>query len=117
MGSSKPDIDLEEVERLAGQGLTVKQVGHCIGYSRSYLYEKPDIMDAIKRGRSQGVEKVTNALMDNAMTGNVTAQIFYLKNREPDKWSDRKNIDHTTKGKAFTPQPINFPDDGLTSED
>ena len=98
MSSAKLDIDLKEVERLAGQGLTVKQIGHCIGRSKQTLYNHVDILDAIKRGRSQGINEVTNALFDNATGGNVTAQIFYLKNRQPEKWSDRRDMQLTGKG-------------------
>ena len=88
------EINCEQVETLAGQGLTTKQIADCIGIGRTTLYEHrkkdPNIEDAIKRGRSKGVQQVTNALFSSAMTGNVTAQIFYLKNRDPDKWRDRR---------------------------
>lgn len=36
--------------------------------------------------RTQSVE---DALFSNALKGNVTAQIFWLKNRAKDRWSDR----------------------------
>ena len=98
MSKTKPDIDLEEIERLAGQGLTMKQIGHCVGRSKQTLYNHLDILDAIKKGRSQGIETVTNALMENAKGGNVTAQIFYLKNRQPDKWSDRRQTEVSGPG-------------------
>ena len=50
MSKTKPDIDLEEIERLAGQGLTMKQIGHCVGRSKQTLYNHLDILDAIKKG-------------------------------------------------------------------
>lgn len=31
----------------------------------------------------------------------VTAQIFWLKNRQPQAWRDKINLDHTTKGDKF----------------
>ena len=34
--------------------------------------------------------EVENALYKAAINGNVTAMIFFLKNRRPDKWRDRK---------------------------
>ena len=33
---------------------------------------------------------VENALFKNAIEGNTTAQIFWLKNRRPDKWRDKR---------------------------
>ena len=95
------DVDYDRVEELAGQGLSKTQIAHCLGIGRSTLFDKqksdPDFLDAIKRGKSKGLETVTNALMENARGGNVTAQIFYLKNRAPDKWQDRRQNEHTGK--------------------
>jgi len=95
-----PDIDINEVKLLAGQGLTVKQIGHCVGYGKSALYNKQEVMEAIKAGRSEGIKQVTNALFENATQsskqnphGNAVAQIFYLKNRAPHQWMDRKAIE------------------------
>ena len=92
-------IDPKKVETLAAQGLTVKQIADCLGIHRSTFYDHknkhPDISDAIKRGRSKGIATVTNSLFQAAKGGNITAQIFYLKNRDPDKWRDRRNHEHT----------------------
>ena len=35
--------------------------------------------------------QVENALLQNALNGNITAQIFWLKNRRPTKWKDKRN--------------------------
>lgn len=117
------DIDFEKVEELAGNGLTIKEIADCIGVARSTIYEhkkkNPDISDAIKRGRSKGLETVTNALFENAKTGNVTAQIFYLKNRKPEKWSDRRDHQHTGKDGGpieHTARPFSFVDPGPAEE-
>ena len=37
-----------------------------------------------------------NALYKNAIDGNITAQIFWLKNRKPDKWRE-KPVETTDK--------------------
>ena len=99
------DFDLGKIESLAAQGLTIKQIADCLDMSRSTLYkykkEDADIADAVKRGRSKGIATVTNALFQSAKGGNVTAQIFYLKNRQPDKWKDRR--DHTHAGDEDKP--------------
>jgi hypothetical protein len=40
-------------------------------------------------GRAKGLAEVSNSLFESAAGGNVTSQIFYLKNRSPDDWRDR----------------------------
>ena len=37
---------------------------------------------------------VINALCENAMSGNAVSQIFFLKNRDPNRWNDVKSINH-----------------------
>ena len=112
------EIDYKRAETLASQGLSKKQIAHCLGIGESTLFEKqkkdPEFMEALKRGRAAGLETVTNALMENALTGNVTAQIFYLKNRDPDKWQDRRQNEHTGKdGKPIQieSKPFSFAED------
>ena len=99
MSKEMPEIDPLKVEQFAAQGMTVKQIADCCDVSRSYFYDQmkkvPDVKDAIKRGRSKGIGVVTNSLFQSAKGGNVTAQIFYLKNRQPDKWRDRRQHEHS----------------------
>ncbi len=99
------DIDPAKVEQLAAQGLTVKQIAHCLNCSRATLYNRMgselDVLDAVKRGRAKGIGTITNALFQSAKGGNVTAQIFYMKNRQPDKWRDRRH--HEVTGKDGKP--------------
>ncbi len=93
-----PEIT-EKVEAYAAQGLTQEQIARCLGISYQTLNERKkensEFSEAIKRGQAQGVETVTNALFESAKGGNTTAQIFYLKNRDPNEWRDRKDIAHS----------------------
>ena len=95
------DVDLNKVESLAAQGLTKKQIAYCLDIGESTLYDKqkrdPEFLEAIKKGQAKGIGTITNALFQSGKGGNVTAQIFYLKNRQPDKWSDRRQHEHTGK--------------------
>ena len=95
------DVDYQKVESLAAQGLTKKQIAYSLGIGESTLYEKqktnPEFLEAIKKGQAKGIGTITNALFQSGKGGNVTAQIFYLKNRQPDKWSDRRQHEHTGK--------------------
>ena len=112
-------IDYKRAETLAAQGLSKKQIAHCLGIGESTLYEKqksdPEFLEALKKGKAAGLETVTNALMENARSGNVTAQIFYLKNRDPDKWQDRRQNEITGKnGKPIEVRPFEFIDPKTT---
>jgi hypothetical protein len=98
------DEVVSEVERMAGQGLTNRQIGQCLGISHQTFSVKQnqysEFADAVKRGRAKGLDTITNALFTTARDGNVTAQIFYLKNRNYEEWNDRKELvidDKTTK--------------------
>ena len=86
-----PDI-LKQVEKFAGQGLTQEQIGHCLGISHETFHKQKrnssEFVEAIKRGQSKAISLVSNALFENAMSGNAVSQIFWLKNRAPDQWAD-----------------------------
>ena len=95
-------IDSAKVEQLAAQGLTVKQIASCLNCSRTTLYErmgsKQDVADAIKRGRAKGIGTVTNSLFKSANSGNITAQIFYLKTKGKDRgYVERQEIESNIK--------------------
>ena len=86
-----PEI-LEKTERLAAQGLTEAQIGACLGIKPETVCRKKrafsQFAQAIKNGRAKGVGTITNALFNSARDGSVPAQIFYLKNRDQENWSD-----------------------------
>lgn len=82
---------LVEVERLAGNGLTNEQIADCIGISKDSLYRykkaNTELHEAIVRGRSNGVAEVVSVVKEAAVKGNMTAAIFFLKNRAG--WADK----------------------------
>ena len=81
------------LEGWARDGLTDEQIAHNAGISRSTLAkwrtDHQDISDALKKGKEVVDYEVENALLLKALCGDVTAQIFWLKNRRPDKWRDK----------------------------
>lgn len=81
------------LEGWARDGLTDEQIAGKCGVVRTTLYEwkkqHPDISDALKRGKEVVDYQVEKALLLKALCGDVTAQIFWLKNRKPDKWRDK----------------------------
>ena len=72
-----------------------------LGIHEATLYRKingnREFCEAIKTGQAKGIVAVTNYLMKSAREGNVTAQIFYLKNRSPRNWKDRHHIEETQR--------------------
>ena len=96
----------KKAEKLAGQGLTIDQISTYLGMGTATLYEKvnkyPEFSDAITRGRAKGIDKITNALFDKALDGDVQAQKYYLNNRDNKNWRDRH--EHTLN----SDKPITF---------
>ena len=46
----------------------------------------------IDRKDTRRINTVEDALFKSAIEGNTTAQIFFLTNRAPDKWKDRRAV-------------------------
>jgi DNA-binding CsgD family transcriptional regulator len=94
MAKPKIEYDFNKIEELASYGLTQEQIAHNIGIHPSTLSKHKgsncQLSEAIKRGAAIGIKQIANALFQSAMNGNVTAQIFFLKNRAPAEWYDRK---------------------------
>ena len=54
------------------------------------IKEKHTEPESVKSQESMDYE-VENALLANALAGDVTAQIFWLTNRKPNKWRNIQN--------------------------
>lgn len=107
---------LEVLKGWARSGLTDEQIAENCGIAVRTLYEwknrYPQIMQALKKGKAWADTEVENALFRRAIGyeydevtyedgvetkrvrkrvgGDVTAQIFWLKNRRPDLWRDKR---------------------------
>lgn len=112
---------LKLLEGWARDGLTDEQVAKNIGIATGTLYDwknkHPEISEALKKGKEVVDIQVENALLKRALgyeyteekveisekdgkkvvqtvkhvAPDTTAQIFWLKNRRPDKWRDKQN--------------------------
>lgn len=117
------DDGLILLEGWARDGLTDEQIAHNMGINRCTLRDwknkYPTISNALKKGKEVVDLMVENALLKRALgyeyeeirtetergietkrvvttkmvIPDTTAQIFWLKNRRPDRWRDRKDID------------------------
>jgi predicted transcriptional regulator len=81
-----------QANEMASRGLTVSQIADCLGISESTLYGKQneyiEFLEAIKKGRAEGLNQVSNALFEKAIDGNVTAMIYFLKVRDRENWGE-----------------------------
>ena len=109
------DDDIKEIERMSGLGISQAKIAEQLGVSWDTLHRNKKrsarFAGALKRGRTNAVDAVASALFESAtgqtssnQTGtssgsaakppNVTAQIFFLKNRDSDNWRDRMETSH-----------------------
>jgi len=73
--------------------------------ARGYDYEEQVTEERIREDGTQHPAVVRT--LKKHMPGDVTAQIFWLKNRMPKNWRDGKNIELTDKdGALLAPKPI-----------
>ena len=116
---------LLKIEGWARDGLTDEQIANNIGIRRPTLYDWKnkyhDISDALKKGKEVIDRQVENALLKRALgyeyvettkeltdlgltvtkqvtkqvSPDTTAQIFWLKNRKPKEWRDKKETEVT----------------------
>lgn len=98
---AKVDEWLEEdklilLEGWARDGLSEEQIATNIGICLKTLYNwktnNLPILQALKKGKEVVDFEVENALYKSAIGGNVTAQIFWLKNRKPDVWREKQEL-------------------------
>ena len=114
---------LLKIEGWARDGLTDEQIAEKMNICRDTLNEwkkkYPDISDTLKSGKEVVDRQVENALLKRALgyeyeevkekyengicvertitkkevAPDTTAQIFWLKNRKPDDWRDKQNVE------------------------
>lgn len=89
---------LPEVLQLVEQGATSVEIAEHLDISTVTFWRwckaYPELRNAVKGAKDAQDDRVEEALRINAvLQGNVTAQIFWLKNRQPDKWRDRKETE------------------------
>ena len=87
---------LGRVEQLATRGLSQKQVCHALGFSETWWHAKKqeysELGEFYKKGQAKGLAEVSNAIYEQALNGSTGAACFFLKNRDPDRWSDVKSV-------------------------
>lgn len=84
---------LNEVADWVRNGATEREIAERLGISERSFYEYKNgfsqFSQVLKKTRDAVDGEVENALLQSALNGNTTAQIFWLKNRRPKVWRDK----------------------------
>ncbi len=84
---------------LAGLGLTDVEIANVLDLSERtinyYKQKSPEFLQALTKGKNKADARVIQSLYQLAISGNVTACIFWLKNRRKKDWRDKVDIEHS----------------------
>lgn len=97
------DEIIKEIEKLAGNGLTQKQIANYYGIGTTTWHKmkkkNAELNIACKKGKAATIAEVTGKLMQQIKMGNLTAIIFYLKTQAGWKEKNSLSIDSSVKSK------------------
>jgi len=83
-------------------GADIAGAAHLISVSKAtldrYMEKRPAEKARADDARKIADDRVQSALYKSAVAGNVTAMIFWLKNRQPKEWRDRREIEMSGAG-------------------
>lgn len=125
-----PNYHNDKVYKLCLLGATDKEISEILDIAESTLNlwkeKHPEFMESLKKGKEDADANVADRLYQRAMgyehddvhianyqgqtiitdirkyyPPDPTAAIFWLKNRQPSKWRDKVEHDHTSKGEKI----------------
>ncbi len=109
-----PVADIEPL--IAAHNGNIAAIARALHVSRGTIYnrieEAPRLAHAIRDAQEAFVDEVESALYNNAMSGNVAAQIFIMKAHPAAKrrgWGERTEIGNPTADDG-TPMPFRIVD-------
>jgi len=96
-----PKKYIKQVIEHVKNGKTVHEACGIVGIATStfydYIAKNEDLKELYYAARYTATGFVEDALFVAALSGNVTAQIFWLKNRGAGRWSDKFDVSETVK--------------------
>lgn len=115
-----PAIHPKQIEDCLARGMTkamaARELGVCVRTVRNWELRHPEFLAAVESGSAHADSVVQEALW-KVSTGykngevyyppNITGMIFWLKNRRPDEWRERKEINVTMRYSEMTEEEIN----------
>ena len=92
------DAFLKKAEEAAAKGGGYGDIARTMGIGESTLRKHRKkakaLEEAIANGRAKAVRLVEDALFQDAMTPrNTVAKIWFLKNRAPERWKDKHEVE------------------------
>lgn len=94
-------LDDEALAKVIGAlrvGADMSMAARAVDVTRRALYKAMDrnaeFKAQVNEARDFADETIVKSLYDSARAGNVTAMIFWLKNRRPSEWRDRHEFAH-----------------------
>ncbi len=100
------DKQAAQVEALAAY-LSKQQIADYLGVSRvtfDAILERDDNVSLhYKKGKAKAIANVAQGLVKQAIEGNMTAAIFYLKTQAG--WKETNTVDHTSSDGSMRPSP------------
>lgn len=94
--------ELEQIKQMAGYGLKNEQIANILGISLDTFRNKPDILQAINKGRDEAHKEVQNVAYKMATGDNAIPDMvkFWLRCRCG--WTEKSQIDLTVKKPTVT---------------
>lgn len=95
-----PDKQAEYLAHLSDgipRGMSAKLVGVNLKTINEYRAKDPAFGAAEVTAEAEATEPAEVALRNLALGGHLTALMFYLQNRNPDRWKDMRQIAKTVK--------------------
>jgi hypothetical protein len=86
--------------------LALRRINIPWGSFKRWIYAEPELREALKRGRDASDERVVDSLYRQALSGNVGAICFWLKNRRPSEWRDVQNVDAAIDHYIISDKPM-----------
>jgi hypothetical protein len=98
-----------QAAKLCALGATDEEIADFFDVDVRTIYrwkeKHPEFCQALKSNKDALDARVEKSLFQNAIGGNVTAQIFWLKNRQPKQWRDNHGLSAFI-GTVVTAKPI-----------
>jgi len=97
-GKRRKQAYLDALRQGARRGAAAASVGVTRETVRLHRQKDPEFAKAEEQAEMEAHELVESSLFRAALSGNVTAAQVWLYNRMPERWQDKRNIQHTGKG-------------------
>lgn len=93
-GPAKRQAYLDALRRGLRRGAAAASVGISPERICQWCKEHPEFRDEIDRAELAAIGQVEDALFQKCLAGHPACIMFYLMNRAPEEWKDRRAVNH-----------------------